>query len=86
MATDPTLSWCFVRDFNAVRSRSESKGVGIFSSHSERREFDEFIDSNNLIDLPLLRRKYTWYKKDANAMSRIDRFLLSENWCPQWSN
>lgn len=86
MAHDPTLNWCFAGDFNAVCNRSERKGRGIHASQSERRFFYEFIDNNNLIDLPLLRRKFSCYKPDGSAMSRKDRFLLSEGWHHHWGN
>ncbi|PNX82715.1 cysteine-rich receptor-like protein kinase [Trifolium pratense] len=39
-----------------------------------------------LIDLPLIGRKFTWFKGDGHSMSRLDRFLLSEEWCLNWPN
>lgn len=36
--------------------------------------------------LPLCGRHYTWFKGDGTSMSRIDRYLLSEEWCLRWSN
>lgn len=30
--------------------------------------------------MPLLGRKYTWYKENGSAMSRLDRFLVSQEW------
>lgn len=48
--------------------------------------FSEFIVDNGLIDLPLCGRRFTWFKGDSTAMSRIDRFLLSEEWCLHWPN
>ncbi|MCH85139.1 cysteine-rich receptor-like protein kinase [Trifolium medium] len=48
--------------------------------------FNRFIDDNNLMDLPLSGRKFTWYKGDGLSMSRLDRFLLSEEWCLAWPN
>lgn len=38
----------------------------------------------NLIDLPVLERRFTWFKSDGSAMSRIDRFLLSDGWINMW--
>lgn len=52
----------------------------------ESRAFNEFIEENNLVNLPLIGREYTWYKYGSTAMSRIDRFLLSENWLQNWGN
>jgi hypothetical protein len=48
--------------------------------------FNRFIEDNNLIDLPLIGRKFTWYKGDGLSMSRLDRFLLSGEWCMDWPN
>ncbi|GKV36148.1 hypothetical protein SLEP1_g44309 [Rubroshorea leprosula] len=39
-----------------------------------------------LVDLPLNGRKFTWYKPNGDAMSRLDRFLLTEDWMAKWSN
>lgn len=86
MGDDPDRCWCLAGDFNAVCSRSERKGRGFFSSSAECREFEDFVLSNNLVDLPLLGWKFTCYNRDAAAMSRIDRFLLSESWLQHFNN
>jgi len=39
-----------------------------------------------LADLPLSGRNFTWFKGDGKSMSRIDRFLLSKDWCLVWPN
>lgn len=39
-----------------------------------------------LIDLPLCDCRYTWLKGDGLSMSRIDRFLLFEEWSLQQTN
>jgi hypothetical protein len=31
-----------------------------------------------LVDIPVLGKKFTWFNSDGSAMSRLDRFLLSE--------
>jgi len=43
-------------------------------------------DNCVLIDLPLCGRKFTWFNWDGRSMSRLDRFLLSEEWCLFWPN
>ena len=55
------------------RSVSASGGVLDFEP------FNQFIVENALIDLPLCGRNFTWFKGDGKSMSRIDRFLLSED-------
>nr|KYP72270.1 Transposon TX1 uncharacterized [Cajanus cajan] len=45
---------------------------------------DEFIIESELVDLPLVGRKYTWYKINGKCMSRLDRFLVSNAWLSHW--
>ncbi|GAU22961.1 hypothetical protein TSUD_247050 [Trifolium subterraneum] len=72
---------CVCGDFNAVRSIEERRSSRAGSHSSDHIPFNQFIDDDVLIDLPLSGRKFTWYKGDGLAMSRLDRFLLSEEWC-----
>jgi len=37
-------------------------------------------------DLHLWGRNFTWFRGDGVSMSRLDRFLLSEDWCAHWPN
>ncbi|GKU93948.1 hypothetical protein SLEP1_g7497 [Rubroshorea leprosula] len=77
-------NWCLAGDFNAVRGIEERAGeTGV---NREMQEFDNFISNSALIDLPLLGRKYTWYNSNGQYMSRIDRFLLSEDWVSKWGD
>jgi hypothetical protein len=48
--------------------------------------FNQFIDNNVLVDLPVCGRKYTWFKGDGITMSRLDSFLLLDEWCLKWPN
>ncbi|GKV23714.1 hypothetical protein SLEP1_g33413 [Rubroshorea leprosula] len=76
--------WCIAGDFNSVRSTEERRGR---SEHSRYREdLNEFIENAGLVDLPLIRRKFTWYKGDGSAMSRLDRFLLSDDLLNLWGD
>ncbi|GKV12840.1 hypothetical protein SLEP1_g23934 [Rubroshorea leprosula] len=73
---------CLVGDFNTVRRAEERTGCRGVTS--EMREFDDFIHETELIDIPLLGRKYTWYHTNGKSMSRIDKFLLSGGWLEKW--
>jgi hypothetical protein len=69
---------CVCGDFNAVRSNEERRSSSVGSRALDHIPFNHFINDAILIDLPLSGRKFTWYKDDSLAMSRLDRFLLSE--------
>ncbi|PNX95639.1 cysteine-rich receptor-like protein kinase, partial [Trifolium pratense] len=82
--------WCLGGDFNSVTKVSERKGCNGAGGLSERAEFSQFIDAFEVVDIPLVGKKYTWFNSDGSAMSRLDRFLLSEgfiekgNFTNQW--
>ncbi|KAL8556280.1 hypothetical protein ACS0TY_003917 [Phlomoides rotata] len=65
---------------------TERKRVGRYNDDRRRRQFNRFIYESGLVDLPLLRRKFTCYKDNGKSYSRIDRFLLSSHWCSRWPN
>ena len=50
------------------------------------REFNEFIEKAELMDIPMVGRKFTWYKPNGTAKSRIDRVLVSKEWMEEWLN
>ena len=77
--------WCFIGDFNAVRRTNERKGKSTRGSQtSEIRLFNEFIEGNLLLDIPIVGMKYTWFKANGSAKSRLDRVLVSEEWIQKW--
>lgn len=76
--------WCVVGDFNTVKCASEKRGSSWGNIKAESNALQDFIDDLNLIDLPVLGNRFTWFKHDGTAMSRLDRFLLSEEWINLW--
>jgi len=48
--------------------------------------FNRFIVDNYLVDLPLVGRSFTWYRRDGHLMSCLEKFMLSKNWCGKWPN
>ncbi|GKV37508.1 hypothetical protein SLEP1_g45534 [Rubroshorea leprosula] len=52
----------------------------------EMMEFDSFIQDAGLVDLPLVGRRYTWHSANGQHRSKIDRFLLSDEWLKNWSD
>ena len=49
--------------------------------------FSDFIENNYLVDLPLDGAFYTWFRDaEPQAMSRIDRTLVSVDWVDHFGN
>ncbi|XP_028118140.1 uncharacterized protein LOC114315728 [Camellia sinensis] len=71
--------WCMEGDFNEIRHLGER--VGCSRRDRGMQQLNEFIDSAELNDLPLLGKKYTWCNtQESQNWSRIDRVLLSPEW------
>ncbi|GJU63719.1 RNA-directed DNA polymerase, eukaryota, reverse transcriptase zinc-binding domain protein [Tanacetum coccineum] len=64
-------------DMNEVRNAQERHG-SIFSS-SEAQVFNNFISYSNLIDLPMGGHSFTWMNKQGTKLSKLDRFLISDD-------
>ena len=77
--------WCFCGDFNAIRKRCERKGVNVRDNQSsEMRGFNSFIDTNFIIEIPLVGKPFTWFNSNGKAKSRLDRVLVTEDWMQAW--
>jgi len=72
--------WCFCGDFNAIRGRVERQGADRSDFTREMKEFNGFIETNLLLDLPFVGKKFTLFKSNGTAKSKIDRALVTEEW------
>lgn len=79
--TTLVLIFVFTVTLNSVRSMEERRDRGVSSRHDDCNIFNKFIEDGRLVDLPICGRLFTWYRGDGFTMSRLDRYLLSENWC-----
>ncbi|CAL0325442.1 unnamed protein product [Lupinus luteus] len=79
-------SWCVVGDFNSVLYQDERRGISSRLNFSECAEFAQFIEDMELFDLPLIGTKFTWFLSNGSAMSRLDRFLVNDNWLLRWGH
>ena len=76
-----SVSWdgivIIMGDFNEVRFLEERHG----SSFNDRQAnlFNDFIDGASLIDIPPGGYNFTWMDKWGSKMSKLDRFLVSNN-------
>ncbi|XP_071700539.1 uncharacterized protein [Rutidosis leptorrhynchoides] len=76
--------WAIFGDFNEVRFNSERKNTEFCERRSKL--FNDFIKENSLLDLPLGGRTYTRISDNGRKFSKLDRFLVSENFIQQWTN
>jgi len=51
---------------------------------SEMVKFNEFIGKCELVDIPVLGRRYTCYRPNGTSRSRLDRVLVSDSWLMKW--
>lgn len=73
--------WCLYGDFIVVRCVNERKGAGERGSQkNEINGFNHYIERNFLVELPIVGKKYTWYKAIGTAKSRLDRVFVSDKW------
>ncbi|XP_028121642.1 uncharacterized protein LOC114318872 [Camellia sinensis] len=68
--------WCLGRHFNEVKNISERKRC--IKRDRGMGDFSNFISSLELVDIPMLGRRYTW--GNCQIWSRIDRFLVNLEW------
>ncbi|KAI5447832.1 hypothetical protein KIW84_015326 [Lathyrus oleraceus] len=80
----PEGLWCVGGDFNTVRVKAERKGISNNFNIQEAEDFEGFISSMNLVDVPMINKRFTWFNLDGSACSRLDRFLISEKLFDLW--
>jgi len=78
-ATTRDQACCLIGDLIAVRNPSERRGIRECGSQKcEILGFNDFIERNFLVKLPVVGKKFTWYKTNESAKRRIDRVLVSD--------
>jgi len=81
------MVWCVVGDFNSIRRKEERKGLVSVSDYSrETKGFNDFIENFELLDIPMVGRKFTWYKPNGLVKSRIERIFVSKELLDVWLN
>ncbi|WMV46111.1 hypothetical protein MTR67_039496 [Solanum verrucosum] len=77
--------WAMCGDFNVSRYISEKKNCN--RRTKGMREFSDFIEDMELVDMHLEDAAYTWFKGDQQeAASRIDRIMISKEWDDTFNN
>ncbi|GAU48137.1 hypothetical protein TSUD_293770 [Trifolium subterraneum] len=84
-----TGEWCLGGDFNLISKVGERRGSSSGAwRQGEKIEFIQFIDALEVVDIPLKGKMFTWFNSDGSAMSRLNRFLVSEGFIEKetWEN
>lgn len=75
---------CLVGDFNCIRNVRERCGSSSSWNSSDMRNFNNFIEGNNLMDLNLSGRTFTWYRPNGTCKSRLDRMIVNAECVNKW--
>ncbi|GKF18341.1 RNA-directed DNA polymerase, eukaryota, reverse transcriptase zinc-binding domain protein, partial [Tanacetum coccineum] len=71
-------------DFNVVRNESER--IGSLFNSSSASAFNQFIQEGKLWDVPLRGHSFTRISGRGDKLSKLDRFLISEDSAPFFQN
>lgn len=77
--------WCVAGDFNAITNVVERRGARETSDNREISSFNQFISEMELVDVPMLGKRYSWFSGDRRSKSGLDRSLLSEDAINNWN-
>ncbi|EOY01609.1 Uncharacterized protein TCM_011459 [Theobroma cacao] len=71
------VPWCLGGDFNVVLRLDER--LGAYSDHKEMEASQNFVNTDELVDLPMADSKFAWANnRDDVVFSSLDRFLVDE--------
>lgn len=77
--------WCITGDFNNIRYPEERVGVcQRLTEESNIKMFNDWIDEMEVEEAPWVGRKFTWFRPNGTAKSKLDRFLVSPDWLIRW--
>ena len=85
--SNPNGLWCFLGDFNSIRSQEERIGssqriAGTF----DISDFNDWIFEMELQEIKCFGSRLTWFRPNGSVKSRLDRFLVSDQWISLWPN
>ncbi|KAH1266004.1 putative mitochondrial protein [Glycine max] len=72
--------WCFLGDFNSIRSQEERIGTSQrMGNSSDISEFNNWIFDMELQEIKSYGSRFTWFRPNGS-----DRCLVSEQWLSHW--
>ncbi|XP_071698930.1 uncharacterized protein [Rutidosis leptorrhynchoides] len=75
-------AWVLCGDINEVRNQSDRLNCRFHLSRATH--FNDFILRNNLVEIPLNGKRFTRISDDGTKFSKIDRFLVNDNFINLW--
>ncbi|XP_071712791.1 uncharacterized protein [Rutidosis leptorrhynchoides] len=78
------ISWVVGGDFNEVRHDDERLNSTFYARRAVL--FNEFVINNVLIEFPLVDKRFTRISDDGLQFSKLDRFLVSNNFSMLWDD
>ena len=84
-ASNPPGVWCFLGDFNSIRSQEERiSSSQRVPDHLGISEFNQWIQEMELQEIKSAGSSFTWIRPNGSVKSRLDRFLVSDQWLSTW--
>ncbi|XP_071728041.1 uncharacterized protein [Rutidosis leptorrhynchoides] len=81
---DVDTAWVLCGDFNEVRESSDRLNCVFHNRRAAR--FNEFIIKNNLIEIPIIGRKFKRISDDGAKFSKLDRFFVFDKFINLWKD
>lgn len=78
------VKWCIFGDFNEVRKLEER--ANSITNVRGAAEFNDFIRRSSLLEVPMNGRKFTRVNDDGLKFSKLDRFLITNEFGLAWNN
>ena len=84
-ASNPNGLWCFLGDFNSIRSQEERIGSSKrIVGTNDISDFNDWIYEMELQEIKCIGCRFTWFRPNGSVKSRLDRFLVLDQWISHW--
>ncbi|XP_071695516.1 uncharacterized protein [Rutidosis leptorrhynchoides] len=78
------VAWVLCGDYNEVRFEEEMENTNFVARREDM--FNDFINNNGLIEIPIQGKKFTRISDEGTQFSKLDRFLVSDNFYTLWDD
>ena len=82
---NPNGYWCIIGDFNNIRISGERVGSSQRGMvDGSIRDFNSWIEELELEEAPWVGKRFTWFRPNGTAKSKLDRAFVSSEWLSKW--